>query len=163
MKKWNILLIAVVAVAMLSLIFSGCAPDDEESITVGSKTFPEALCQGYMTKYLLEDRGYDVVDEVGLGEVAVIRPALEAGEVDIYWEYTGTALMSVMEYDGMPPGDPEETYQLVHDWDMDENNIKWLDYAPANNTFVIFISDEVYQEYGFTKLSELTEYINDQN
>ncbi len=128
-------------------------------VVVGSKTFPEALTQGWINYYLLEDRGYDVVNEIGLGEVAVIRPALEAGEIDIYWEYTGTGLMNVMGYEGeeMPEGE-EDTFQKIHDYDLEEHNIKWLDYAPANNTFVLFVTQETQQEYGWETISDLAEY-----
>lgn len=167
-KAGLVLLVAVV----LIFGFSGCggdtpsAPADNEEeaveqkppIVVSSKTFPEALTLGYLTYEFLRDRGYEVVDETGLGEVAVIRPAIEAGEVDIYWEYTGTGLMNVMQHDEVVT-DPEETFELIKDWDLENNNLVWLDYAPANNTFVLFISQEMHEQYGWTKLSELAEFV----
>ncbi len=130
-------------------------------VVVSSKTFPEALTQGWMTYYLLEDRGYEVVNEIGLGEVAVIRPALEAGEIDIYWEYTGTGLMNIMGYEGdeLPEGE-EATFREIHDYDLAENNIKWLDYAPANNTHVLFMSRENQEKYGWETMSDVADYVN---
>ncbi|MDW7739391.1 MAG: glycine betaine ABC transporter substrate-binding protein [Bacillota bacterium] len=132
-------------------------PAKDTPVIVSGKTFAEALTLGYMTAYLLEDRGFTVIDEVGLAEVALIRPALEAGEIDIYWEYTGTGLINVMGHDEVVT-DPQLCYELIRDWDLDNNDIIWLDYAPANNTFVLFISPEVYEEYGWTKLSDLAEF-----
>lgn len=129
-----------------------------EEIVVSSKTFTEALTMGAMTVEILEDRGYEIVDETGLGEVAIVREALEAGQIDLYWEYTGTGLFNVKGHDEVI-ADPEECYQTIKEWDKEQNDIVWLDYAPANNTFVIFISDEVYQQYGFETLTDLTEYI----
>lgn len=137
-------------------------PDREDPpIVVGGKTFPEALTLGAMTVYYLEGLGYEVVDETGLGEVAVIRPALETGEVDVYWEYTGTGLFNVMEHDEVI-ADAEECWQTIRDWDLENNDLLWLDYAPANNTYVFFTNQQVYEEYGFETISELMEYIEEQ-
>ena len=145
-------------------LLTGEEVEDAGEVVVSSKTFPEALTQGWITYYLLEDRGFDVVNEVGLGEVAVIRPALEAGEIDIYWEYTGTGLMNVMGYEGeeMPEGE-EATYQEISAYDLEEHDIVWLDYAPANNTFVIFVTEETQEEYGWETISDLAEFAQTQS
>jgi len=165
LKKLMKLGVLVLALGLLAVAFAGCGADDEAEegrVVVSSKTFPEALTQGWMTYYLLEDRGYDVVNEIGLGEVAVIRPALEGGEIDLYWEYTGTGLMNVMGYEGdeLPAGE-EETFQEIHDYDLENHDIKWLDHAPANNTFVIFVTEETQEEYGWETISDLAEYAQD--
>lgn len=132
---------------------------DAGEIVVGGKTFTEALTLGYMTRYLLEDRGFNVVDETGLGETAVITPALFSGQIDIYWEYTGTGLMNVMGYDEVVT-DPQECYELVKDWYLENHDVVWLDYAPANNTFVLFTSRELHEEHGWEKISDLVEYVS---
>lgn len=131
---------------------------EDDPVVVSSKTFTEALIMGYLTKYLLEDRGFAVTDEIGLGEVAVITPALTSGRIDIYWEYTGTGLMNVMDH-GEVVTDPQECYELVRDWYKDRHDIVWLDYAPANNTFVLFTSRELHQEHGWEKISDLAAYL----
>jgi osmoprotectant transport system substrate-binding protein len=128
-------------------------------IIVSSKTFTEALTLGYLTRFLLEDRGYTVTDEIGLGEVSVITPALFSGRVDIYWEYTGTGLMNVMGHDEVIT-DPQECYERVRDWYMKNHDVVWLAYAPANNTFVLFTSKELHEEHGWTKISDLAAYLN---
>ncbi len=166
MKKLMIFGLLVLVLGLMATAMIGCEADEEVEegrVVVSSKTFPEALTQGWMTYYLLEDRGYDVVNEIGLGEVAVIRPALEAGEIDLYWEYTGTGLMNVMGYDAEElPGDEAETFQIIHDYDLEENDIKWLDYVPANNTFVLFVTSETQEEYGWETLSDLAAYAREE-
>ncbi len=131
----------------------------ETPIVVGSKTFTEALTLGYLTRYLLEDRGFTVVDEIGLGEVAVITPALFAGRIDMYWEYTGTGLMNVMGHDEVVT-DPSECYERVKDWYLENHDVVWLEYAPANNTFVLFTSRELHREHGWSDISDLAAYVN---
>ncbi len=166
MKKLLLLGMLVLILGVMTVAMLGCETEEEAQegrVVVSSKTFPEALTQGWLTYYLLEDRGYEVVNEVGLGEVAVIRPALEAGEIDLYWEYTGTGLMNVMGYDAEElPGDEQETFQIIHDYDLEENNIKWLDYVPANNTFVLFVSRETQVEYGWETLSDLAAHAREE-
>lgn len=137
-------------------------PAKQTPVVVSGKTFAEALTLGYLTVYLLEDKGFTVVDEVGLAEVALIRPALEAGQIDLYWEYTGTGLMNVMGHDEVVT-DPQRCYELIRDWDLENNNLVWLDYAPANNTFVLFISPEISETYGWSKISDLAAYFRDRN
>jgi len=175
MKRFQMIALLLV-LSLLAFSVIGCgtpdAPDipavddgedvDEAArgeIVVSGKTFAEALTLGYLTVYLLEDRGFDVVDEVGLAEVALIRPALESGQIDIYWEYTGTGLMNVMGHDEVVT-DPQKCFELIRDWDLENHNLVWLDFAPANNTFVLFVGPEVHEEYGWTKISELAEAIN---
>lgn len=131
----------------------------ETPVVVGSKTFTEALTLGYLTRYLLEDRGFTVKDEIGLGEVAVITPALTNGKIDIYWEYTGTGLMNVMGYDEVVT-DPQKCYKRVKDWYEEQYNVVWLDYAPANNTFVLFTTRELHEKHGWSKISDLAAYVN---
>ncbi len=134
--------------------------DKQIPVVVGSKTFTEALTLGYLTRYLLEVRGFNVVDEVGLGETAVITPALFSGQIDIYWEYTGTGLMNVMGYDEIVT-DPQKCYDLVKDWYLENHDVVWLDFAPANNTFVLFTSRELHDQHGWEKITELGEYLED--
>ncbi len=166
MKKVLFLGMLVLIIGVMAFAMLGCEAEEEAQegrVVVSSKTFPEALTQGWLTYYLLEDRGYDVVNEIGLGEVAVIRPALEAGEIDLYWEYTGTGLMNVMGYDAEElPGDEQETFQLIHDYDLEENDIKWLDYVPANNTFVLFVTGETQAQYGWETLSDLAAHASEE-
>jgi osmoprotectant transport system substrate-binding protein len=145
---------------LISAAAPSADPTKATPIVVSGKTFAEALTLGSLTVQLLEDRGYTVQNEIGLGEVAMIRPALESGQIDIYWEYTGTGLMNIMQHDEVVT-DPDECYRLIRDFDKKTNNIVWLDYAPANNTFVMFISKEVFARYGWTNISEMVAYIKE--
>jgi len=159
---WKGSSIIVVMLLLFLAIMMGCdspAEEEEPPVVVSSKTFVEAITMGNMTVQLLRDRGYEVVDELGLGEVSVMRPAITAGEVDLYWEYTGTVLMAVMDSEAV--ADSHEAYQKVKEWDQEENNLVWLDYAPANNTHVIFISQELYSEKGWETISELADFVGD--
>jgi osmoprotectant transport system permease protein len=128
-------------------------------VAVASKPWTEQLILGHMTIKLLENHGYPVEDRTSLGETAVLRPAIESGEIDLYWEYTGTTLMSTMGYEEEII-ESEEAYQTVKEWDRENNNIIWLDYASANNTFCLMMKEDKAEKMGIETISDLAEYIN---
>jgi len=163
-RKSSILLVSLLVVLLMFSVFGcggGTSENGEESgptIIVSSKTFTESIFLGEMLVELLEYHGYPVQNEVGLGETAILRPALVSGEISMYYEYTGTVLMTEMEQPGM--FDAEEAYQAVKNWDIDTNNIVWLDYAPGNNTYEFIARPGIMEEYGFEKVSDFVEYTN---
>ncbi len=160
------MIMSMVLVFSLIFAFAGCSQDtdsgdvvEQPTIRVTSKAWTEQLILGSMVLQLLEANGYPVEDRTGLGETPVITPALHAGEVDIYWEYTGTTLMTLMGHEQV--SDPETTYELVKEWDSEENNITWLDYAPANNTYTLMMREEHAQELGIETISDLVAYMEE--
>ncbi|NHM26488.1 ABC transporter substrate-binding protein [Desulfofundulus sp. TPOSR] len=162
-------LAAVLVLALMVSIF-GCsggqsgdnkdaktsAGQNKPTIVIGSKTFTEALLLGTMTYQYLQHLGYPVENKVGLGELAVIRPALESGQISGYWEYTGTVLINVMKHE--PSFDEEECYRLVKEWD-EKNGLIWLDYAPLNDTYGIMVRKDIAEKYNLKKTSDLIEQI----
>lgn len=161
MKRKLIIFIALV-VCVVSLV--GCGNTEDENskgeITIASKTFTESLVLGSVMVQYLEDLGYTVNDETGLGETAIIRTALTSGEIDGYFEYTGTGLMQFMEND--PVFDAEEAYKLISEWDKD-NDITWLPYSNANNTYVMVATPELAEKYNLKNVSDLAKAYNEDN
>src|SRR5258705_12889864 len=62
-----------------------------QTIVVGGKAFTEQQIMTAMTVQLLKAKGFTPERKAGMGSAAV-RSALENGQIDVYWEYTGTAL-----------------------------------------------------------------------
>lgn len=131
---------------------------DKSEIVVGSKTFTESIVLGKILVKYLDNHGYKVADETGLGETGIIRQAITSGEIDAYWEYTGTGLMQFMEHDAV--FDSDECYNLIKDFDS-KNGIAWLDYAEANNTYGLALPKEVAQKYNLKTVSDLAKAYND--
>ena len=129
------------------------------SLTVGSKEFTEQLILGYIASLALEDAGADVRDQLGLVGSTTVREALISGEIDLYWEYLGTAWVTYLGNEtGIP--DVQEQFEAVRDADA-ENGITWLEPAPFNNTYAIAMTDESAEELGITSISEIGELINE--
>jgi osmoprotectant transport system substrate-binding protein len=117
------------------------------TFTVGSKDFDEQLVLGNISKHLLEDAGATVNDEINLGGTDATRGALESGEIDHYWEYTGTAWISFFgETDPIP--DRVEQYEAVRDRDAAEQSLFWLEPSPFNNTYGIAYQEDAADDLG---------------
>lgn len=158
MKK----IISILLIITLIITFTGCSKNEgEPAITVTSKAYTEPLILGNITLQYLESLGYNVEDQIGLGETPAIRPALYSGQVDMYWEYTGTALVLVMGEE--IETDPTKCYEKVKKWDNENNNLKWLEPAAANNTYTLMLRREFAEKNNIKTISDLAKYINDGN
>ena len=129
-----------------------------DSLIVGSKNFTEQLILGQIMVLLLEDAGYGVVDQTGTGGTDVVREALEAGEIDLYPEYTGTTLSI---HHGLPPNalptEPDRVYELARSLDAADGLVA-LPPAPFNNTYTLMVRQELVDE-GVETLEELADYM----
>ncbi len=127
-------------------------------IRVGSKEFTEQLLLGKMFVLVLEEAGYVVDDQTGLGGSTTVRAALENDEIDLYPEYTGTALTL---YNGLPtealPNVAERAYELAKTLDQ-AKGLVWLDRAPLNNTFALIALADLYDE-GVTTIEALADQV----
>lgn len=113
---------------------------------------------GQISVMALRNVGYEVQDETNLGGTAVAREALENGDIDLYWEYTGTAWITFMGYEEVIT-DSQEAYDRVKEEDA-EIGLVWLDMAPFDNTYTQMMKQEVGGETGIQSISDLAEYIN---
>jgi osmoprotectant transport system substrate-binding protein len=123
------------------------------SVTVGSKDFTENILLGYIAEYALEAAGMNVRDLTDIQGSNSSRDALAGGEIDLYWEYTGTAWIS---YQGNtdPIADPAKMFDAVKAADA-EQGIDWVDLAPMNDTYAMAESQAVKDRYGVTNLSQM--------
>lgn len=128
-------------------------------VVVGSKDFSEQFILGQMTVLALQDAGFEVEDATNLGGTAVVREALVNGDIDIYWEYTGTAWLTHLGHEDAIT-DSQDAYDKVKAED-EANGLIWLDMSPFNNTYTLMMKQEVGEELGIKSISDLAAYIND--
>ena len=86
-----------------------------------------------MTTQLLKAKGFTVDKRAGLG-TAPLRQAQEAGQVDLYWEYTGTSLITFNKVTDKL--DAAATYAKVKELDA-AKGLVWLNPSKANNTYAL--------------------------
>lgn len=130
--------------------------DLDDSFSVGSKNFTEQILLGKMAVILLKSAGAEVQDLTNIPGSAASREAQLAGQVEITWEYTGTAWLTYLN-NAEPIPDERKQYIATRDADLRENDLVWLPPAPLNNTYTMAISAESAKKYGITKLSEMSE------
>jgi osmoprotectant transport system substrate-binding protein len=85
-----------------------------------------------------------------------VRAALGSGDIDAYWEYTGTGWITHLQQTENIT-DPQKLYQAVAAQDLEKNNITWLPAAPANNTYAVAVSKEKATELGVSTVSDYAE------
>ena len=158
--------------AVLILIVAGCggaggggsSGDVDLSgaeFTVGSKEFTEQLILGQITLQVLENAGATVNDQIGLAGTVAARKALESGEIDMYWEYTGTGWITHLGHT-KPIPDRQKQFEAVAKEDLKENGIKWLSPpSPANNTYAMAVRSEAYDKLGVKKLSDFKQLVEE--
>ncbi|MCX6045083.1 MAG: quaternary ammonium transporter, partial [Chloroflexi bacterium] len=137
---------AAMALLLLVSMLAGCiappsggaaaggaaAGANKGTITVASKDFTEQFILGEMYALLLENGGYTVVRKINLGGTPVAQQALLNSEIDVYPEYTGTGLLTVLKLPVM--SDPKAVYDKVKSEYESQFKLTWLEPAPMNNT-----------------------------
>ncbi len=156
-KVGLVLLVAVMFFGVASFGFAQKGP-----LTVGSKVDTEGTVLAQMIRLVLEQDGFEIEDRSGFGTTSVVREALLAGEIDLYPEYTGSALTFFPNAD--VPADlstqPDALYETVTELDA-EVGVTNLGRSPANNTWAIAVPQTLADEAGLESLADLATYIND--
>lgn len=121
-------------------------------IKIGSKDFTENLLLAEVYALALEDKGYKVERVFNLAS-SVVHTTLINGEIDLYPEYTGTGLLSVLK---LPlETDPQKVYDTVKSEYEKQFKLVWLDYAQANDGQGLVIATRAAEKYGIKTISDL--------
>ncbi|NNG00223.1 MAG: glycine betaine ABC transporter substrate-binding protein [Desulfobacteraceae bacterium] len=127
------------------------------SIVVGGKGFTEQLLLAEVTGQYLTSKGFDVELKTGMG-TSLVREALENRQVDLYWEYTGTAFLTFHKNKfANQPG--EEIYKAVKAKDAGIG-IVWLNASSANNTYALAVRQADSGSKGLKTLEDLAAKLN---
>lgn len=141
---------------------SGGSGGSGPTITVGSKNFTEQYILGNMYAQALENAGFNVETKLNLGSEQIADRALQNDQIDLYPEYTGTALVAIVDEEfGKDPAtlnSPEETYQQAKKlYAQRDPADTMLQPAPFNNTYGIFVRRDVAEQQGINNLEQLAE------
>ncbi len=150
-----VLLAATLAVILGLSLAARPAASRERAIVIGSKNFTEQVLLGEILAGALEDRGFLVDRRLNLGGTSLCHQALVTGQIDVYAEYTGTALTDVLKQE--PRGDPSEVLHVVRE------GYRGLGLAvlPAlgfNNSFALVTTRETSGRLVLTRLSDIAKH-----
>ncbi len=134
-----------------TMALGGCTPSD--AVVVGTKNFTEQNVLGEIVAQELEARGVPVERRFHLGGTFVCHRALLNGEIDVYVEYTGTALTAVLE---LPVDtDPERVYQTVRRVYRERWGLEWTQPLGFENTFALVVRRADAEAQGFVSIADL--------
>ena len=151
-------LLVIVLVAIVGGIWawrsnhSSTTSQSSKTIRVGSKDFTENLVVAEIYALALEDNGYKV-ERVSNISSSLIHNSIVNDEIDLYPEYTGTGLLSVLGED--METDPDKVYQTVKKEYEKQFNLTWLDYAAANDSQGLVIRTDVANSLSIKTISDL--------
>lgn len=148
-------IVACVIAGLCAAGLVGCTK--ERPITVGSKNFTEQVVLGEIVAQHLESRlGGRVDRRLNLGGTMLAHQALVRGDIDLYPEYTGTALSTILK---LPPAHhPAEALALVRNEYQSRFSLQWMDPLGFNNTFAMVIGGDEARTHKIATLSEAAEY-----
>lgn len=144
------------AVCLSALVFS--AANANNPVVVSSKIDTEGAVLGELIIQTLERNNIDTQDRLQLGGTSVVRSALQAGEVDLYPEYTGNGAFFFDMTDSPVWNDAADAYQTVKERDA-EQGLVWLQPASANNTWAMSIRQDVAEANRLVTLDDLAAYL----
>lgn len=148
-KKIALTLVLVLPVLAINSV-------NASEIVIGGKNFTEQQIITEITVQYLEINGYEVKKRGGMGST-VLRKAQENGQIDLYWEYTGTSLLTYNKFKGELK--PSEVYNKVKELDA-KKGLVWLNASNANNTYALAMQSDAAKKLGIETLSDLADSIN---
>src|SRR5581483_8199233 len=127
---------ALLSVCALAVGATSCS--QRKAIVVGSKNFTEQVLLGEILAQQIERRlGVPVTRRLDLGGTLIAHEALAGGSIDLYPEYTGTALTAVLKRPAL--SDPNAVFDAVREAYRRRWNLDWMPPLGFNNTFAMVV------------------------
>ena len=140
---------------LLLLVLASCSNPDR--IVIGSKNFTEQVILGELLAQEIESKtGLTVDRRLNLGGTLICHQAMVAGQLDMYVEYTGTALTAILKE---PPSyDSAQVYEKVRAAYRDQFHIEWTEPLGFNNTFAIIVRSADAGKLNIKTISDAAPY-----
>jgi len=140
--------------ALLLALLPACS--GERPVVVGSKNLTEQVILGEILAQLLEARSVPVERRLNLGGTFICHRALLAGDLDVYVEYTGTALTAILKEE--VSHDPEAVYRRVREVYRKDFGLAWSKPLGFDNTFALAMKSDVAERLGIRTISDLKQH-----
>lgn len=143
---------AAAAVVILAVGAGGYARSITREIVVGSKNFTEQVILGELVAQAIEAEGGTVSRKLNLGGTFVCDRALRTGDIDVYVEYTGTAVTAVF-HEAVPRESVEALEQARALYAAQSLSV--VQPLGFNNTFAILVRRRDAQALGLRTIDDL--------
>lgn len=153
-------LVSIVLLAGVMMSLTACSGSSESQstkesngkIVVGSKSFTEGNILSELYALALEHNGFEVERKFNIAG-SVIHQAILSEEIDVYPEYTGTALLSILKQPVMT--DEKEVYDFVKQNYEEQFDLTLLEPSPMNDGQGLVLRTEVAEQYNIQTISDL--------
>ena len=146
----------VFIITLIALIGLAACSGGKEAVVIGSKEFTEQVILREMMAALIEGNSDIEVGQKFLGGTLICFESLKNGQIDLYVEYTGTALTAILKQE--PMTDPQAVYDKVKDTFAEQYKLVWLSPLGFNNTYALTMRKAQAQKLGVQKISDLEAY-----
>jgi osmoprotectant transport system substrate-binding protein len=135
-------------------VLSACKSGAKKKIVIGSKFFTEQVVLAELLAQHIEVKtGIPVDRKTNLGGTLLIHKAMLAGDLDLYVEYTGTALTAVLGE--KPTGDSADTYRRVRQQYSRQFGLEVTEPLGFENTFAMVVRAEDAEKLHLKNMSDL--------
>jgi osmoprotectant transport system substrate-binding protein len=148
-------LLLVMSLLLLALLATACGSGTQQEVRISSKEFTEQFILGEMYKQLLEDAGFQATYSP-VGGTAENHQALIEGQIDVYPEYTGTALLTHLGLEYDPSMSATDVYNTVKAAYEEQFDLTWLDQTAFNNTYCLTMPKDRAADMGIETVSDLS-------
>jgi osmoprotectant transport system substrate-binding protein len=139
------------------LLLAGCGPARENRIVIGSKNFTEQAVLGEIFAQVLEAKTHLRIERrFYLAGSFICQQAILSGRIDLYPEYTGTALIAILK--DKPEGTREEVYGHVKSEYERRFELTLGPPLGFNDTFAIEIRGEDARHLQLHTISQAAKY-----
>ncbi|PYT40780.1 MAG: ABC transporter substrate-binding protein [Acidobacteria bacterium] len=136
---------------------SACHQAPQSKITIGSKFFTEQVVLAELLAQHIEARtGIPVTRKTNLGGTLLVHRALQAGELDLYVEYTGTALTAVLNE--TPRSDSAAVYNRVRQLYSERFHLEVTEPLGFENTFAMVVRGDDAKNLHLQKISDIVPF-----
>lgn len=145
----------LLGIIILSFVCASCGVNRSNTIVIGSKNFTEQAILGELLAQQIESHTHvKVMRRFYLNGTYICQEAILAGRIDMYVEYTGTALMAILK--DPIERDAAQVFERVHDEYAQRFGLEVLPSLGFNNTFAIIVRGEDARRLKLKTISDLS-------
>lgn len=152
----TVLIVLLATIIILSFSFLSFGGVTGNHLVIAGKMGSEPEILGNMYKILIEeDSDIDVTVRPNFGKTTFLYEALKSGDIDIYPEFTGTVLTSLLEEVPEFSNNPVEAYEIAKNEIYNQDKLILLEPMEFQNTYALTVKREFAEEHNLQTISDL--------
>lgn len=160
-KKSLVAFFIIIFIALVIVVAPFIGKSGDDKLVLGGKLGAEPEILINMYKILIEDEtDLDVELKAGLGKTSFVFNALRSGDIDIYPEFTGTAINEFLKEE-VESREDADVYEQARSGMEEEFDLIYLPPMAYNNTYALAMKESLAEEEGIEDISDLAKIQND--